>query len=315
MSEFTAFAASPIPAEPSEESVRLLKRVAHNRRVSERVRPSGLSLRLLRLTMGIATLAGPPKGATVRDMTYGKARGRLVVGPGADFDNGVLFWVHGGAFVSGSPKVEQGLAARLSELSGLPAFLPYYRLAPEHPFPAAADDVLDAYLALLHEGFAADKIRVVALSAGGALVVGLLGDLVRGGLPRPARVLLMSPMLDLSVESARACDVINPDPFISPEAIARTNQAYLAGASLSDPRLDLFGADMTGWPPILVQTGGLECIRGDAEKLGAAMRSAGARCEVQLWPGQIHGFHGLGLKRIPEAKAAVEYGGRFLAVD
>jgi acetyl esterase/lipase len=78
---------------------------------------------------------------------------------------------------------------------------------------------------------------------------------------------------------------------------------------MTHPRLDLLGADMRGWPPILVQTGGLECVSGDAELLGARMRAAGARCEVQLWPSQIHGFT---FFKTPEGRAAFDYGARFL---
>ena len=309
MSQFSGFAASPIPAQPSVESVRLLTRLSRNRRMTERVQAHGLSLRLLRLTMNVAGFVGrTPKGA--RDVRYGQVRGRLVPGGEAD---GVLLWIHGGGFVSGSPRLDQGLVACYCELSGLPAFSPYYRLAPEHPFPAAADDVLAAYIALLHQGFSGDKIRIAGMSSGGALVLGLLGDIARGGLPMPARVLLLSPMLDLSTESARKRDVINPDPFVSPESIDRTNKAYIGDASLTEPRLNVLGADMSSWPPILVQTGGLECIAADAELLGDAMQAAGAPCEIQIWPGQVHGFHGLGLKRVPEAKAAVHYGGQFLA--
>jgi epsilon-lactone hydrolase len=314
MTEQTAFGPNPIPAEPSPESVQLRKRVSANRRIQERTKACGVSLRLLRLTMNLAAFtARAPKGGTARPVRYANGvSGRLVTAAGASSDNGILMWVHGGGFVSGSPRVEQGLAARYSELCGLPVFMPAYRLAPEHPFPAAPDDVLDAYLSLLRQDFPADRIRLCGMSAGGALVTGLLGDLVRGGLPMPGAALLLSPVLDLSAKAARRQDEIIPDPFVSPTFVERTNRAYVGEAPLSDPRIDLLGADMRTWPPILVQTGGTECLAGEAELLGAAMRAAGARCEVQLWPGQIHGFVGLGLRTVPEARAALDYGIEFL---
>ncbi|MFL6144974.1 MAG: alpha/beta hydrolase [Labedaea sp.] len=273
-----------------------------------------MSLRLMRLMMStIALTVRPPPGGAAGPVSYGeRVRGRLVTAHGADAAVGVLMWVHGGGFVTGSPKLDQGLAAGYSERSGLPVFLPRYRLAPEHPFPAAADDVLDAYLALLHEGFDPDRIRVGGISAGGTLVVGLLGDLARDGLPMPSAALLLSPVLDLSTASAHRCDALRPDPFCSPHFIERANRAYVRDTPLSDSRLNLLAADMSDWPPVLVQTGGLECLAGEAELLGAAMLGAGARCEVQIWPGQIHGFQGLGAKKVPEAKAAVEYGAQFL---
>jgi acetyl esterase/lipase len=151
------------------------------------------------------------------------------------------------------------------------------------------------------------------MSAGGTLVLGLLGDLGREGLPMPAAVVLVSPMLQMSGEAATARDAERPDPTSDPAFIVRTNLAYAAGTPLTHPRLDHFAADMTDWPPILVQAGEPECIAADAELLGAAMRAAGRHCEVQLWPGQVHGFPGIGYRSVPEAKLAVEYGARFLA--
>jgi acetyl esterase/lipase len=314
MTEFTGFAASPIPTEPSQQSVRLLKRMAPNRKMQERIRARGLSLWLFRLMMDtIALFARPPDGGTVRSVRYDDGvRGRLVTGRDADPANGMLLWVHGGAFVSGSPRLEQQLAAAYGEAARIPAFVPHYRLAPEHPFPAAADDVLAAYRCLLRQGFSADRLRVAGMSSGGGLVVGLLGDLRREGLPMPAAVLLVSPVLQLSTELAHRRDTQSPDPASSPNFIERTNKAYAAQTPLSQPRLDYLAADMRGWPPVLVQVGGTECIAAEAELLGATMHAAGARCEVQIWPGQVHGFPGIGGNTVPEAKSAREYGSRFL---
>ena len=301
----------------SQESVRLRKRMAFQRRMQERAQPRGMSLWFNRLIMNSAgLLARPPKGGTAREVSYGNGvRGRLVSGPGADPANGMLFWVHGGGLISGSPRLEQDVAARYAAAAKVPAFLPRYRFAPEHPFPAAADDVLEAYRCLLGQGFSADRIRVGGMSAGGALVVGLLGDIGREGLPMPGAVVLVSPVVQLSAEAARQRDMESPDPVCSPNFIERMNRAYAGGTPLSHPRLDYLGADMRGWPPILVQTGETECIAADAELLGAAMRAAGARCEVQLWPGQVHGFPALGAKSVPEARAAIQYGSRFLVLD
>lgn len=148
--------------------------------------------------------ARPPRSGTARWVRYANGvRGRLVSGPDADPDNGVLLWIHGGAFVSGTPLPEQEMAAGYAEAARIPAFLPRYRLAPEHPFPAAADDVLAAYCCLLDQGFAPTRIRVGGMSAGCALAAGLLGDLVRDGLPMLAAALLVSPMLQLSAEATR----------------------------------------------------------------------------------------------------------------
>jgi epsilon-lactone hydrolase len=309
MTEQTGFAPSPIPERPSPESQRLVKRMSGNRKLSEHTHPRGLGLRTARLTMRVFGQAWrSPKGA--RGVRFGDVRGRFVSTSDTGEKDGVLLWVHGGGLVAGTPRMDQHMAAGYCAKIGIPAFVPRYRLAPEHPFPAAADDVLDAYRALLGEGFAASSIRLAGLSAGGALVAGLLGDLARDGLEMPAAALLISPVLDLTAATARRTDAVTRDPFISPGYIERAKLAYAAGTPMTHPRLDLLGADMRRWPPILVQTGALECVSGDAELLGSRMRAAGARCEVQLWPGQIHGFP---FFKTPEGRAALDYGTRFLA--
>lgn len=317
MTEFTSFVPSPIPATPSPESVRLLRRMSGSRKMQGRIRAGGPSLALYRTMINtIALTARPPSGGKATWVRYQDGvRGRLVTARDADPANGVLMWLHGGAFVSGTPRLEQQLAAAYAEPSNIPVFLPRYRLAPEHPFPAAADDSLAAYQSLLRQGFAAGRIRIAGMSAGGGLAAGLLGDIGRAGLPMPGAVLLVSPVLDLSTESARRRDAEQPDPCSSPDFIERTNKAYAGNTPLSDARLDYLAADMHGWPPTLIQVGGVECLVPEAERLGATMRAAGARCEVQVWPGQVHGFPGIGARTVPEAKAAVAYGSQFLLLD
>ncbi|HJP72999.1 MAG TPA: alpha/beta hydrolase fold domain-containing protein [Pseudonocardiaceae bacterium] len=306
---------NPIPIEPSPESVRLLHRMRGARKGMARIKAGGPSLWSYRLMMNaIGMTARPPKGGYVKSVrTDSGVRGRMVAGPQADQGNGILIWVHGGGLVSGSPQLEQGIAVAYAEQAQIPVFLPKYRLAPEHVFPAAADDVLAAYRYVLDQGVPAEKIRLGAMSAGASLVIGLLGDLGREDLPMPAAVVLVSPMIVLSGEAATARDAERPDPTSDPSFIVRTNLAYAGGTPLTHPRLDHLAADMTSWPPILVQAGEDECIAADAELLGAAMHAAGRHCEVQLWPGQVHGFPGIGYRNVPEAKLAVEYGARFLA--
>jgi len=313
MTEYTVFGSSPVPATPSPESARIVKRMSGNRKLQDRTRPQGLSLRLNRLAIQVFGNAWrSPKGA--REARYGGVSGRYVStsdsAPGADAARGVLLWLHGGAFVAGTPRMDQHLVAGFGAAAGIPAFVPRYRRAPEHPFPAAADDVLAAYRGLLAAGFAAPSIRLAGMSAGGALAAGLLGDLAREGLPMPGTVLLLSPVLDLTTATIRRTDAVTRDPFISPDFVERTNLVYAGGTPFTHPRLDVLGADMRSWPPTLVQTGGLECVSGDAELLGSRMRAAGAPCEVQLWPGQIHGFQ---FFKTPEGEAATAYATRFVA--
>jgi acetyl esterase/lipase len=122
-------------------------------------------------------------------------------------------------------------------------------------------------------------------------------------------------VVQLSTGAAHRRDAQQPDPCCSPDYIQRVVKAYAGNTPLSDPRLDHLAADMRGWPPILLQVGGTECLVADAELFGAAMRAAGARCEVQVWPGQVHVFgfpSTVGPRKVPEVRAALDYGSRFL---
>lgn len=307
MTEHAGFAPNPVPAEPSAESARLVSRMSRNRKLSARLRPRGSGLAMLRLSTNLFGRAWWSPGGT-RTARYGGVRGRQVSTP--DTSHGVLLWLHGGGFVSGTPRVDQWTAARYCAAAGLSAFVPRLRLAPEHPFPAAPDDVLAAYRGLLEAGFTAADIRLAGVSSGGALVTGLLGDIEREGLPMPGAALLLSPVLDLTTATAYRTDAAQADPFVAPVMIERANLAYADGTPFTHPRLDVLGADMRRWPPVLVQTGALECVSGDAELLRDEMHAAGAPCEVQLWPGQIHGFM---FFKTPEGRSAFAYGARFLA--
>jgi epsilon-lactone hydrolase len=298
---------------PSPESVRLLKkRQRRNRAGMNKFKAGGLHLALARTMFRlIDAMSRLPRTVRTTQERYGDNRsGRWITANGADTTGGALLYVPGGGFVL--PSVHKGAAALFAESCGIPVFLPTVRLAPEHPFPAAADDVLAAYEHLLRKGIPANKIRVAADSSGGFLATALLGDLERAGLPLPAAVLLMSPLVDLSVASAKQWDEQHHDPSTAPHIIEVTNKAYLAGTPLTDPRVDMLGADKRNWPPVLIQTGGTECLIPENERLAESIRKAGGRCELQLWPGQIHAFAIYGGTKIPEAVAAREYAARFL---
>lgn len=303
----------PIPTEPSAESVRLLhRRERGNRAGMEKFAPGGMKLAMFRgMIRFIAATGRLPRGVRSEKTRYGQHRpATWIIAQNAERANGALLFLHGGGFVL--PSAHSRGAAKFSELTGLPVFLPEYRLAPEHPFPAAADDALAAYTSLLDSGIPASGIRIAGDSSGGFLTAALLGDIERAGLPMPAAVLLLSPLVDLSVAPARRQDAISRDPATAPNFIEATNHAYLADTLLTDRRLDVLGADKRTWPPVLIQTGGTECVTAENEQLAESIRAGGGTCELQIWPGQIHVFPILGGDKIPEAGAAREYAGGFL---
>ena len=221
-----------------------------------------------------------------------------------------ILYLHGGGYMSGNPEGVRDLAGRLARAAGAEAFLADYRLAPEHPHPAAVDDAVAAYLAL-----AAEKGRALCLagdSAGGGLVVATLLALRDGGHPMPAGAVCFSPWVDLDPEREISASLLARDTVVSLSTLRLASDAYLAGA---DPRTSsaspIYG-DLRGVPPLLVQVGGDELLVDDAYRLAEAARSAGADATLEIVEGMPHVFQYFAAVS-PEAAAALERAGRFLA--
>lgn len=277
---------------------------------TDRSEARGLDLRVLRALADMRGCLALPLGLRATFVRRGDARGYWVSAKDADRDRGVILYVHGGGFVFGSLRSHRDVVRRLSAASGLAAFFVDYRRAPEHPFPAAADDVLAAYRLLLHEGIDPDRIVLAGDSVGGSLVGGLLHDVQRLGLPMPAAVHLMSPALDVTATRALPRDAAQRDPMLSPQYGLRCADSYLAGESPTHPRIAVLDQDKRDWPPVLIQVGDTECMLGDAEALAASLAAAGVEHDLEVWPGQVHVFQAFPF--LPEARAAVTRAGEFL---
>lgn len=277
---------------------------------TDRSEARGRDLRVLRAITDVHGLLSLPIGVRTTLVRRGAVRGHWVYAKGADREQGVILYIHGGGFVFGSLRSHRDLVGRLSAASGLAAFFVDYRLAPEHPFPAAADDVLAAYRLLLHEGIEPGRIVLAGDSVGGALVGSLLHDMQRLGLPAPAAIHLMSPALDVTATRALPLDALRRDPMLSPQYGLRCADSYLAGTSSAHPRIAVLDQDKRDWPPVLIQVGDTECMLGDAEALAASLSAAGVEHDLQVWPGQVHVFQAF--RFLPEARAAVAHAGEFL---
>ncbi|MGW6621413.1 alpha/beta hydrolase [Nocardia sp. NPDC055002] len=216
----------------------------------------------------------------------------------------VVYYLHGSAYFSCSPGTHRGLVGRVGHASGRPVFAARYRLAPEDPFPAAHEDALRGYLWLLARGHRPADIVVAGDSAGGHLALALAGELARRGLPQPSGLVLFSPLADLTFGLAATKEPAVRDPYASAITANRLIGMYVAGADLTDPRLDVAAGIVPGFPPMLIQVGGLEVLQADAEHLAATARRVGVRCDLQIWPGQVHVFQA-GYLAVPEAVAAL----------
>ncbi|MDE3123034.1 MAG: alpha/beta hydrolase [Paracoccaceae bacterium] len=222
----------------------------------------------------------------------------------------VILYLHGGAFVAGSPATHQGLAARLSRLAGVPVLMPDYRLAPEHPFPAALEDAETAWRHLYDVGYDPDRIALGGDSAGGGIAFALLSRLCRAGAP-PAAAFGFSPWVDLAGRGASVVQNARADPLLPASRMAEVVEMYLGQTSALDPEASPLEAEYPGAPPVLIQHSQTEILRDDSLRLAARLRGFGAEVTLQSWPTPPHVwqiFDGW----LPEAREALEMAGAFL---
>ncbi|MEU2620517.1 alpha/beta hydrolase [Streptomyces sp. NPDC007157] len=209
--------------------------------------------------------------------------------PGGDQSDVVLYF-HGGAYAIGSAADAVGLAADVSRRVGARAVCVDYRLAPENPFPAAVEDAVAAYRALLDQGVPAARIAFVGESAGGGLTVATLVALKEAGLPQPSSAAVFSPWADLTVSGASATSKAALDPALTPQALRIRARDYLGTTPGTDPLASPVFADLTGLPPLLVQVGSHEILLDDAVRLAARAAADDVRVELQVWPQVPHVF-------------------------
>src|ERR1700733_9477555 len=201
------------------------------------------------------------------------------------------------------------LPSWLSRLTGLPVFAVDYRLAPRHRFPTAADDVRAGWDWLTSQ-VPPDRVVIAGDSAGGHLAVDLLlqPDVAANG---PAALALFSPLIDLTLELARAREDLRRDPAIRADDAARLVALYSNGVDPAHRRLKLDVAGGPPLPPTLIQAGGAEMLLTDARHLAADIRAGGGRCTLQVWPDQVHVFQALP-RLSPEAVKAMKHVARFI---
>jgi monoterpene epsilon-lactone hydrolase len=259
------------------------------------------------IVAGVMEAFGPALAGTRVEHIDVHHQGRRVVGewvraPGVSTSRGAIYFVHGSGFALCSPRTHRRLTAWLSRLTGLPVFTVDYRLAPRHRFPAAADDVRAGWDWLTSQ-VPTERAVVAGDSAGGHLSVDMLlqPDVAAHG---PAALVLFSPLIDLTLELARAREDLRRDPAIRSADAARLVRLYSQGIDPAHERLKL---DVTGGPtlpPTLIQAGGAEMLLTDARHLAADIRTGGGRCTLQVWPDQVHVFQALP-RLTPEAAKAM----------
>lgn len=227
-----------------------------------------------------------PKGTRREATRIGDVPAERITTP-ATLPDRALLYLHGGAYLVGSPTTHRAVAAHLADSARAVAFVLDYRLAPEHPYPAAVDDALAAYRGLLESGYPADRIVVAGDSAGGGLSLALALRLRSVGEPLPAALGLISPWVDLSLAGL---DSSVDDPLLGRGWMELGASSY-AGGRAELPEVSPLKADLTGLPPLFVHAASDEMIRGDVERLVDAARSAGVEVTYELLDGHWHVTH------------------------
>lgn len=222
-----------------------------------------------------------------------------------------LLYLHGGGYVIGSARSHRHLAGAIAAGAGMACLFPDYRLAPEHPFPAAVDDAVSAYEWLLERGVEAPRVVIAGDSAGGGLVVATLLALRQRGLVLPAAGVCISPWVDLTCSGASYETKAARDPIVKRQGVLQMAQHYLGGADAKTPLASPLFADLSGLPPLLIHVGSDEVLLDDATQLAERMRAAGGKVELEVWPDMIHVWHWF-LPWLDEARAAVDGIGRFM---
>ena len=251
-----------------------------------------------------------PDDVLVTDVTAGGVPAHWLAAPGTD-PGRVLLFLHGGGYELGSVRSDGELAARLGRASGMRVLLPEYRLAPEHPFPAAIDDVLAAWRWLrTGQDLSARSLAVAGDSAGGGLAVALLVATRDAGQALPAAAVLMSPTVDLTSSGASMTDRAGQDPISTPAMLRQFAGDYLAGADPKTPLASPLFAELSGLPPLLIQVGTADLLLSDSERLATAAADAGADVTLQIGEGLPHVYQLL--LGTPEAAEATGQIGTFL---
>ncbi len=207
-----------------------------------------------------------------------------------DLPNYALLHFHGGVFVAGSLRTHRALGSEIAARSGATVFMLDYRLAPEHQYPAAFDDCLAAYQALLAKGYLPEQIVLGGDSAGGALVLALLVALRDRNIPLPAATIMISPFVDMTLCGNSFEKNKTRDPMLTKEILQRGADAYRGNIQSADARISPVLAELEGLPPTLIQVGSEEVLLDDSSQLAKHLERSGVKVEHHVYVGMWHNF-------------------------
>ena len=241
----------------------------------------------------------------------GPVKGEWVSPPKSPKAEPVVYYLHGGGYISGSAKSCRPITATLARLLQARVFGLDYRLAPEHRFPAGLDDAVADYRWLLSAGIDSKAIAVVGDSAGGGMTLALALRIRETGEPLPGCLICLSPWTDMTGNSNSLAENSERDPMFVAEDIERYASVYLGNHLRDDPLASPLLADLSGLPPMLIQVGQTEVLLDDARNLHTKVRAAGGSSELHIYEDVPHGWH-YGGPFVPETREALKEVAEFI---
>jgi epsilon-lactone hydrolase len=257
--------------------------------LASRPRPADLSERRQRLD-ALGTQYSLPSDIEIEEVDANGVAAEWTATPQASRDRVIMF-LHGGGYISGSIASHRHVIAEAGRQARARTLAVGYRLAPEHPFPAALEDALAVYRFLLAQGFAPSRIAIAGESAGGGLAISVLVSARDAGLPLPACAWCSSPWVDLEMEGDSMTGKASVDPLIQKSYLSELAAVYLNGADPRTPLASPLYANLAGLPAILIQVGSSETLLDDAVRLARSLGAADGRVTLAIWPEMIHAWH------------------------
>jgi acetyl esterase/lipase len=265
----------------------------------------GETIEEVRANMELAAASAPlPEDVRFTPVDAGGVLAEWATAPDAPADR-ALVYLHGGGYVVGSVRSHRLLVAGLARACNLPVLSVDYRLAPEHPFPAAIEDAVTAVRFVRRTGVPLGRVVLAGDSAGGGLTVATLLSLREAGETLPATAVCISPWLDLTLSGATVRTKADVDPMLDDTRLRQWAHAYLGGADPRTPTASPLFADLRGLPPLLVHVGTAEILLDDAVRFATRARQAGTTVDLDIWDDMIHVWHAFAVV-LPEGQQAIE---------
>ena len=251
-----------------------------------------------------------PSDVICEKVNAGSVNAEWIAAPGAIADR-IILYLHGGGYVVGSINTHRAMVSRIARASNARALAIDYRLAPEHPFPAAVEDATAAYRWLLAQGYQPGKIIISGDSAGGGLALALLLAIRDAVLPMPAGAVPISPWTDLEGTGESVRTRAKKDVMVTQDNLQSSAKQYYGKHDPKNPLVSPVHANFRGLPPLLIQVGDAEILLDDATRVAKSAKAAGVQVELEVWDDMPHVWH-VFAKLLPEGQQAIDKIGKFV---